>query len=55
MINISFTFRPAKYVRNNIQGEQLTDLDYDGTTIRKSIRNWSGVNRLNKNLCMSTF
>ena len=33
----SFTFWPAKYVTNNIQGKQLIDLDYNGTTIKKAI------------------
>ena len=39
MINASFTFRPAKYVRNNIQGKQLIDLDCDGTIIKKAVGN----------------
>ena len=30
---------PRKYVRNNIQGKQLIDLDYDGTAIKKAIGN----------------
>ena len=32
-------FWPAKYVRNNMQGKQLIDLDYDGPTIKKAIGN----------------
>ena len=39
MINAWFTFWPAKYVRNNIQGKQFIDLDYDGTTIKKAMGN----------------
>ena len=35
MINASFTFWPAKYVRNDIQRKQLVDLDCDGTVIKK--------------------
>ena len=55
MINASFTFWRAKYVRNNIQEKQLIDLDYDGITIKKAIGNSSEMKRLNKNLCMNTF
>ena len=55
MINVSFNFWPAKYVRSNIQEKQLIDLDYDGATIKKVIGNSQGLKRLNKNLCMSTF
>ena len=39
MMNASFPFWPAKYVRNNIQEKQLIDLDYDGTSIKKVIGN----------------
>ena len=40
MKNASFTFRPAKYARHNTQEKQLIDLDYDGATIKKAIRNF---------------
>ena len=40
-------------VRNNIQGKQLIDLDYDGITIENAIGNSQGVKRLNQNLYMS--
>ena len=34
-------------VRNNIQGKQLIDLDYNGITIKKAIGNSQEVKRLN--------
>ena len=39
MINASFTFWPAKHVRNKMQEKQLIDLDYDGITIKKAMWN----------------
>ena len=39
MINVSFTFWPARDIRNNIQEKLLIDLDYGGTTKKKVIWN----------------
>ena len=39
MINAPFTFDLQNFVRNNIQGKQTIDVDYDEITIKKALGN----------------